>query len=354
MSETDPEYLLTYRKKIAEQFFQMVESAESGSVVGAASMGKTRLIGFVLKPETRQHYLGRDANNTLLMHVDCNRMSEHTEWGLYELMLMTLAETCEVHPEAGVIVQEYFLKDHKYSTLIKDHNTLSAQRFLELMVHLLCDKINMKMSFLFDEFDQTLRDLPAKTFANLRGLRDRHKSKLCFILFLRGLPKMLRDINEHEFEGFYELLSKSTIGLTPYEIDECNIIIRELEQRFHFSLSSSGRSWVLRHCAGHPGLLQALFHIQRQQTPTDKVQDDSAWIATRPTVSEECRKIFLGLLQEESRALLAFERGQRDQIPPEIYELLCIKGIISFDPHEMRIFSPVFQSWIRQQTSPYK
>ncbi|MEZ4676320.1 MAG: hypothetical protein R2932_19020 [Caldilineaceae bacterium] len=60
--------------------FARIHAGESCAVVGAASMGKSRLLQFILRPDVATHYLAKltqaNATPTLLLWIDCNRMAE--------------------------------------------------------------------------------------------------------------------------------------------------------------------------------------------------------------------------------------------------------------------------------------
>ena len=98
MPHTGPEHPLTYRQEIAAPLFQLIQSGESAALVGSASMGKTRLLQFLRRSDVQRHYLGEDAAATWLVLVDCQRLAEASEWGLYELLLTTLTEAALGEP----------------------------------------------------------------------------------------------------------------------------------------------------------------------------------------------------------------------------------------------------------------
>jgi hypothetical protein len=102
MSEIGPEHPLTYRQEIVEPVFQLIRSGESAAVVGLASMGKSRLLRFLLRPDVQAHYLGDDSPATWLVLVDGNRLATVSEWGWYELLLTALTEAACGRLGAGV------------------------------------------------------------------------------------------------------------------------------------------------------------------------------------------------------------------------------------------------------------
>jgi hypothetical protein len=79
MLEIGPQHNLDYRNDVLTRFFQHVKSTESFYVVGAASMGKTRLLDFLLRTDVQEYYLGTAAKNYWLIRVDLNRLPANNE-----------------------------------------------------------------------------------------------------------------------------------------------------------------------------------------------------------------------------------------------------------------------------------
>jgi len=88
--EIGPEHPITYRQELLRPLFGKIRDRESCAVIGAAGMGKSRIVQFVLRPDIRSYYLGSDDATTLLVWIDCNRMASFTSWGLHELLLTGL------------------------------------------------------------------------------------------------------------------------------------------------------------------------------------------------------------------------------------------------------------------------
>jgi len=87
MTEIGPEHPITYRQEIAAPLFRNLQARDSCAVVGPSSMGKSRLLTFIQRPDVRRHYLADQADSVLLALADCNRLAEMSEWGFYELLL---------------------------------------------------------------------------------------------------------------------------------------------------------------------------------------------------------------------------------------------------------------------------
>jgi len=53
MAEIGTQLPFTYRQEVAAPLFDLLRSGESCAVVGPASMGKSRLLQYLLRPDTQ-------------------------------------------------------------------------------------------------------------------------------------------------------------------------------------------------------------------------------------------------------------------------------------------------------------
>ncbi|MFM7171961.1 MAG: hypothetical protein ACKO4U_02865, partial [Caldilinea sp.] len=249
MPEIGPEHPLTYRQEIAEPIFQLIRSGESMAVVGLASMGKSRLLRFLLRPDVQAHYLGDDSPSTWLVLVDGNRLATVSEWGLYELLLTALIEAASGQLEAGVVDWLGGLRRE----VILSENALLARRYVELATQVLCRQHALRLCLVCDEFDECYRSLPSSGLHNLRSLRDADRYSLCYLLLLRDHPARLRSPDDHE--GFYELFSRSILGLKPYMLADGRRVLAQLAVRRRFPLTAQQEELLLHLSGAHPGLM---------------------------------------------------------------------------------------------------
>lgn len=339
MPEIGPTHPLTYRQEIAAPLFDLLASGESAAVVGPASMGKSRLLQFLLRPDVQQHYLGEAAASTWLVLVDCNRLDQVSEWGLYELLLTSLTEDTSGRLNA---VQREWLNGLRREAIMAG-NALLARRHVELAAHILCREHGLRLCFIFDEFDEIYRALPAPALANLRALRDADRYSVCYVLMVRDHPGRLRPPDD--IEGFYELMSRSVIGLKPYTEEDARRVIAQITERRRRVVTPSQEAAMLALSGGHPGLLVALFDVLSNGHAAPADANLVEWALAQPQVVEECSKLWNGLAEDEQFALsrLAFGIGAAHTVR----ELLALKGVIrSGDQQMFEFFSPVFRQYV--------
>lgn len=344
---TEPGHDLEYRQEILSKLFRFIKSSESCFLVGGGSSGKTRLLDFLMRSEVQKAYLAEKAEQTLIIRVDMNRVSEFSEWGFYELMLTTIVQFCALdsqHDELGKLGKQ--LMKEFVVPLLNEPNTLKALRFLELTISniMICD--DFKICFIFDEFDGAYQKLPAKVFSHLRAIRDANKTRLSYALLLRHLPEQLRKPDENE--SFYELLSRNMIGIGPYTAQDTTAMLKQLEARHGRSLQVPfSRETIHRMSGGHSGLIQAIFtlivNLPLQEGDARLV--DSQWLLGQDVVKEECRKLFESLTEAEQLGIREFACGKPGALTREIQKVLFAKGLLKLDEQQQqtKVFSPIFE-----------
>ncbi len=337
------EHEITYRREILNIFFDLVEGVDSFYLIGAASTGKTRLLDFLMRQDVQEYYLKDQYKHTWLVRVDLNRMTstENWEFNFFELLLSSILLYATNRTDVDdPIVEELLLLE---SDVIKSRDVLYALRYFELEVSKICQKYDIKLCFIFDEFDDAYRNMPAKIFSQLRAVRDANKKGLLYVLFLRNPPKKIRAGNDNE--SFYELLSRNAIGIGPYGMTDTLNIIQNLEEDWGVQLTPTIKEKLGQASGGHPGLIKALMSLVKDPAIASRLENNTDWIpwfCRQETILEECRKIWLGLDQEERLTLLAPFRGEKS-IDPSAFNLLALKGILKGNG----MFSPFFEYYLK-------
>lgn len=350
-----------YREETLKPFFNYIKGGESFFLIGAPSVGKTRLVDFVMgddadarrlginldRDRAKKQYLGAAASKVWLVRVDMNRIRLENSWGFqfFELMLHSLLLACDRNSDVPEIE---FLKENLAgldSKVIQSKDDLMAHRLFEMAVNRICQIYNIQICFLFDEFDETYHNMPIETFAQLRAIRDANKYMLSYILFLRNLPEKLR--NPKDNESFYELISRNMLGLGPYTKKDSLNIIEQIEKRRDHVLPQEYREWVYTTSGGHPGLIQALFTLLKDNASAPSKMQDPEWFTKQEIIREEFRKIWSGLTEEEQTALQSIAQGDQNLITPSIGKQLIAKGMIKPVGNHIPFFTPLLGYWLK-------
>ena len=362
-------YPIQFREEVLKKFFGHVKSGESFYVIGAPSVGKTRLMDFLMgddpdalrqgfKPDrerVKKHYLGDELyTKTWLARVDMNRLRTENDWGFrfFELMLNSVLFACNRNEPAD---EKEKLRNEEIrvqlasldAKVIESKDALMAHRLFEMAVTMLCHSYDVRICFLFDEFDGTYKAMPRELFSHLRAVRDANKYMVSYALFLRNLPERLRKPLDNE--DFYELISRNMIGIGPYSLQDTFHIIGQLERRREYELPQNKREWVCLNSGGHPGLIQALFTIFKDNPNASAQMGNGNWFAKQESVREEFRKLWAGLLDDETSGLTEFARGNRNAMSLDTGKLLTAKGLLKSTTTGIDFFTPLFKYWVLQQ-----
>ncbi|HSB01483.1 MAG TPA: hypothetical protein VLE49_12600, partial [Anaerolineales bacterium] len=265
--------------------------------------------------------------------------------GFYELLLSSILLDLNNHENVDNLYTEIAKLD---SDIIQNRDLVRALRFFEMVVNRLCQSYNIKLCFLFDEFDEAYKSFPRETFLQLRAVRDANKHRVSFVLFLRDRPQHLRDPLDNE--SFYELLSRNSIGLGPYRKPDALYIIQQLEVRRGYSLSVEQREKLFDASGGHPGLIQAILSALIDTPNSSQKFDDPGWLewlSRHPATIEECRKIWNGLSEEEQEGLCAFVAGNFSKISVPVGNLLITKGLLRRNEQEAQFFNGIFERYVK-------
>ena len=314
---TTSDYLdpLYFRNDLVRPLFDLVRAGESFAVVAPASMGKSRLTRFIMRDDVQRHALGEQASTTRLVLCDFNRLAEVSDWGMYEVILASLIEACDPPAREPLLAMQ--------RDVITSHNGLLAQRHVELAALMLTREHGLKLCLLLDEFDELCRKLSPLALSSLRALRDANKYQVCFGTFVRDHPARLRP--PLEYEGFYELLSRSVLWLGPYQSQDALDMIDLLARRRQRELAPEVRHRIVNLGGGHPGMTNALFDVFSANPDKHRADFDINAMLTG-TVEEEAHKLWDSLADDERLALSHVATG----IPPNVEagQLLLNKGIL--------------------------
>jgi hypothetical protein len=346
MLEIGPEHKVEYRQEVLTPFFKSIEGADSFYVVGTASVGKTRLLDHLMKPEVQKHYLKEKTDKYWLIRVDMNRMPVHEPiWSFYELLVSSILLNVYAHEDTKNVEVELIKLD---SEIIQKRDPLVALRLFEYIVAMLCQHHDLRLSFLFDEFDDMYRTLAREIFMQLRAVRDANKNRISFILFLRNMPEKLREVRD--IESFYELMSRMPIGIGPYQREDALQIIQQWEARKQRTITTDQREIIFRAGGGHAGLMSALLSILIERSQVFQKMYSADWakeLVRDPAIMEECRKIWDGLLDEEKERLPDFLTGLHKQTASPIDTMLFAKRLlVRVKGDEVRFFSELFKQYI--------
>ncbi|MGB1285733.1 MAG: hypothetical protein ACPG7F_04285 [Aggregatilineales bacterium] len=358
-----------FRKEEVNYVMKRWKGSESCSLVGVGSVGKSNLIHHLIDEDTQTNYLGSQQTTLLKpIMIDPNMLGplpankETSEqfrcWAGYELMMHRLYLALYPLDILGDDADDFF---ETYQLLQDGTNPLYAYmglRYFELALEFLLRK-GIQVIFLFDEFEEMLKQMPVKFFLTLRGMRDNHKSNLSYLTFTREPIPVLVDrmnIPELAIEPFTELFTDNLYFVGPYnDKDARDMLNRLIKRNQRTNYPAHMADFVLYASGRFAGILRATFRmadtlgmIQPRDIYRDEIIDK---LAARPAVRIECQTIWKSLTPIEQEVLKAVARLRHYEVNDETEQaiaLLVRKNLVQVDNERqtLHIEPPVFRSYV--------
>jgi len=316
---------------------QCVADAECCAIVGLSNTGKSALLRAV-RPSAILQFGADRADEFVFIYIDCNLMVEMTEQAFYELTLRTTLDACSRHIPDRL--------QSAYEKVVGSTNAfLIPLGFNEGLV-VLCEELGKRVVFMFDEFDEPYKQIDQRVFLNLRALKDRYGSQLCYVV---ATGQRMSDMRQgSEISEFGEMFAHQTLYLGTLSYEDAQHAVTRFMLDEGASASERDISFVWQETGGHPGLLEAVCHIMTDlggiQRPADEhIARDR--MDGDLTLRGECGKLWNGLTEEQQTAVRDFERGKG--VPRTQVQALRRIGILRDTQGSQDIFGAVFARYVR-------
>lgn len=357
---------LDFRKEEVEYLAQRWLAATSCSLVGIGSVGKSNLLQHLSEPDVLVHYLGDHASQFKTIIIDANMLGALSAdkddafrcWAGYELMMHRLF--LAFYPFDILPKDEAVRFYEAYQALQDGTNPLFAYmglRYFELGLEYFMRR-GVSIVFMFDEFEEFLRQLPVKFFQTLRGLRDANKRQLMYVTFSRSpLPALVERYNlpALDMEPFVELFTDNTCYVGPYNPVDGKRMLDNLSKRRQKNYPENATAALAQATGRYAGLMRAGFAALEEVKNVDldsvTASELTTILAAKPTVRAECKTIWTSLNRSEQVVLKAVARLTPYNVSAETEQavsMLVQKRLLKLDKSEQRleIVPPVFRAYV--------
>ncbi len=291
--------------QILERFHQ----SKCVEITGYSNLGKSGLLRLLAEPDVWQRELGEVAKEFLPVYIDCNRMVEVTDQGIYELILRCLRESDPVLFDNTELLAAY---EGLTAPASEFQIPLSFNRGITAAVQ----ADSRKLVLLFDEFDEPFAQIDSRVCLNLRAKRDRYGSALTYA------TATVEPLNEIRFGDhcaeFCELFVQERWNLAPLTVDDLAHYVRNAGEGAGVEIEQSDTEFLYSWTGGHPGLLIGATHILVNAL-VDAGEGAEHWLVQRelvpllhesPTLEQENQKIWQNCTADQKAALFALFRNQ--------------------------------------------
>ncbi|GAB4518894.1 MAG: hypothetical protein OHK0046_27130 [Anaerolineae bacterium] len=361
---------LDFRRDEVAYVMQRWKAADSCALVGVGSVGKSNLLQHLANSEVQRTYIPNisnehefkaiiiDPNMLGPLPVSGDRVEEMRVWAGYELMMHRLFMA--FYPFDMLSEEEARGFYSAYEALQDGTNpiyTYMGLRYFELGLDIFLRK-GIRIVFMFDEFEDLLRNMPTRFFLNLRGLRDANKRLLSYLTFTRAPLSTLvdeLDLSELEIEPFTELFTDNILYVGPYNEMDARRMVENMMSRNQKAYPEATLRFLMWATGQYAGLLRSGFRLLDAIGPVDSasMMNDELLreLAMRRAIRMECRTLWLSLTSSERKALKAVARlidYTRSTEMEQAIAMLAQKKLLRIDQvnNTLHIEPPVFRIFV--------
>lgn len=361
---------LDFRKIEVGRVMERWRASESCSLIGVGSVGKSNLMQHLADPRVQAAYMEKSETDLFrAIIIDPSMLGPlPTEgadaeqircWAGYELMMHRLFMSF-YRSEDVLTADEMNRLYGIYQALQNGQNPIYAYmglRYFELALDIFMAR-NIRIVFMFDEFEEMLKKLPIKFFLALRGLRDANKRLLSYLTFTRTpLPQVLENANIPilDIEQFIELFNDNVYFIGPYDEKDGRRMVEDMMRRNQKVYDEATIVFLMGSTGRFAGLMRAGFHVLdtmknlSSSTLISRGEQLAEQMARRSTIRTECRTIWTSLSPIEQYVLRAAARlvsFQRSEEVDEAVELLGQKSLLVVEDGQLRIEPSVFRYYV--------
>lgn len=353
-----PKLLTTFRTADSEPVFGLLHAGQSVEVIGVGSVGKSNFVRHLVRQDVQDTFLYQrysEKNKMVFVGLDANSLLEpipsamdptrSSGWSGYELLASRLLRSImaaglldHLSPDHPTHPDELY---HMYRRLWPDDTApvnIIAFRYVEDMLQRIFDTLpDIRIVFIFDEFEKFIRELPPRFFQTLRSLRDQFKDRVMYLTTARQvMPLLVNPVLYDDYEPFIELFTRHF--LLPYRPSDTEQTFRRISVRRDLPAPPiEMREQLMAVTGGHAGLLRSAFSAWAPLNLLHPSMSDEETIRTLlqvGEVQEECKTIWRSLSQEECQILFDMVRAQQKNQPVgvsphrSLAHLLIQKGLL--------------------------
>ncbi len=320
---------------------RLVAGGNCVAIHGLSNTGKSPFLRALAAPDNQRRFGEIAGHPAAMIYVDCNRVVELSATGFYEVVIRSLLEFIEDPATPPEPSAELLSQLREYHNRITTGPAFQASLAFNNALADTCNRLNLTLGLLFDEFDEIYATLEDRTLLNLRALKDHTRDRLVYVTAtLRRLVDS-RGRGDNEFvELFTDTLS---LGLLD-EQDAAAVIISQGGD----ALTNPTVETILRLAGGHFGLLGALTQAALRFPHGGP---DSRRLLSDAGARAECLKVWNQLRPDEQAGLAALVGAPEDSPAPPDLDRLRALGLVVDGSAGPALFSDLFAGFVRRQSA---
>jgi DNA-binding winged helix-turn-helix (wHTH) protein len=336
--------LLILRHAQIESVLQAVAEGNCCAVNGLSNTGKSPLLRSLARAENQARFAELAGRPGALIYVDCNRVVELSATGFYEVVLRSLLEYVQDPLTPPTPAPDLLGLMHDYHTRITAGTPFQASLAFNSALADLTTRMNLSLVLLLDEFDEVYAALEDRTLLNLRALKEHAGERLVYV------TATVRPLAESRTPGdneFAELFAGYALNLGLLSTDDA---VRVIQRFGGASLPAPLTEAVLRLAGGHFGLLTTLTQAALREAH-NSAAPSPARLAGDLSARAECLKLWNQLRPEEQGALTSLVTNPEEGLSIPDRARLVNLGLVVEDHSQPRLFSEMFNNFVRHQSA---
>jgi hypothetical protein len=283
-------------------------------------MGRATLLNLLCRrPDILAGYLEPQNLQAVLVPVDLNNLPGDDLSTLYRTILRSFYEIRgrldePIQQAVGQLYQKHEAAQDPF---------LPQSGLRELL--LMFEEEEKKVVLVMNRFDRFCLEATPQMTRTLRGLRDRFKETLCYVMGMGQEVIYLADLPG--VEPLRTILDTHVLWVGPLaEDDAAQMIRREL----HAEPSAEAIQTLLRLTGGYPSLIRVVCHWWEEMGV--ELEDFEAHLLARRSVRNRLAALFNSLTQEEQSLLREIAAGSHEKVnkllaEPTEYEQKVLEGL---------------------------
>ena len=335
-----PDYPRQFRNAVCASALKNLSRGDSLTLIGVGSSGKSNVARHLARRDVREYHLGERAAGTAGVLVDFLHYTESDVIGMHCMLVEGLVKAAQRGDApaalAGCIGDLLVLRRQTTEAATANMSRMCVSDALNLIF-----SAGMKqVYFMLDDFDHALQTAPAPALRSLRAFRDDYKGRLAYVAIMRKEMAYARP-DTHEYEDFYELVSKPVLAVGAYDRADAELMMSVLAGASP-TMTPAHRDRVLEMSGGHPGLIRHIYRAVESGRVDIDSKNAVAQLAGRADVLVECDRIWESLAEDEQRAAMLIAAGKPIDKGDAGLGRLKFKKLTKEQGGRVALFTPVF------------
>lgn len=339
---TEASYPLDFRKEDAKKLGEYIHQRHCVNIIGMRRVGISNFLRFFLyHKDIQSTYIGSDQKH-LFIPVDLNDLVEREIYPFWTLTLKRIVDASEDAPlaeETKKKINALFLTSIQSQDLFLVIDSIRKALILTV-------EQGVYPTLFFLRFDRLQDAFNPSFFDNLKGLHDATHQQLAYVFTsYRSLDSIFPPAKSTLSTFVHPMYAR------PATEKDMTAIYEAYKRRYNFSLSESTENALFKIVKGNVQYLQLALTLLNEQKETE-IQTEKQLLdrlVADERITLESEELWESLSREEKKVLLQVVQQQEVSDADKSKTLyLWETGFIIEENNSLRVFSPLFEYYLRQ------